>query len=270
VGGVPGAAGSGADAGGTAGQDGSADAADAGGPAGSDGAAGAGGAVGADAAAGADGAAGADASAGADGAADAAASVDADASTDADASADADGGGACPAASAVYETLTNGGFEAPAVGTASYLNIAPCAEPAAFGWAITTNNVDLVSNGVLGTTSTAFEGTQAVDLVGVGSTGGIKQSFRTTAGTTYTLGFAYANNAVSTTTASALVTLKSSAGNVLLTQTITHSTSTRSAADWKTLSMSFTAADGITTLTFETTVGGGNGGIVIDAVTVTP
>jgi hypothetical protein len=170
----------------------------------------------------------------------------------------------------VHDTLANGGFEAPSVGTASFLNFGPCAEPADFGWAVTTNNIDLVSNGVLGTTSMAYEGTQSVDLVGTGTTGGIKQSFKTTSGTTYTLGFAYANNPISTTTASALVTLKSSAGNVFLSQTITHNTSTRSAADWTLFNMTFMAADSTTTLTFENTVGATNGGIVIDAVTVAP
>jgi hypothetical protein len=170
----------------------------------------------------------------------------------------------------VHDTLTNGGFEAPAVGAANYLTIAPCAEPVDFAWAVTTNNADVVSNGYFGTSSVAYEGTQFADLVGYGGTGGIKQSFKTTPGMTYTLGFAYANNPISTTTASALVTLTSSTGNVFFSQTITHDTSTTSAADWTTFGMTFQAADGTTTLTFETTVGGNNGGILIDAVTVAP
>jgi len=61
----------------------------------------------------------------------------------------------CGSASTVHESLLKGGFEALAVGTAKYLSILPGAEPAELGRLVTTNNIDIASNGVLNTTSQA-------------------------------------------------------------------------------------------------------------------
>ena len=55
----------------------------------------------------------------------------------------------------MHESLLKGGFEALAVGTAKYLSILPGAEPAELGRLVTTNNIDIASNGVLNTTSQA-------------------------------------------------------------------------------------------------------------------
>jgi hypothetical protein len=84
--------------------------------------------------------------------------------------------------------LTNGGFEAPVAPTGSFMN-----EATSFpGWMVTTNNVDIVSGS--SPNPPAFEGSQYLDLVGTGSTGGIAQSFNTTVGQTYALSFEFANN----------------------------------------------------------------------------
>lgn len=163
--------------------------------------------------------------------------------------------------------LSNGSFESPNIGLVASLTIFAGSQPAGFFWTVTTNSVDIISNGVLGTTGTVLDGVQALDLVGFGSTGGISQLFPTTAGTQYMLSFAYANNPLSTSTASATVTLMDSA-NLLLSQSITHNTSIKSNFDWTLFSASFTGTGDPVTLAFNNTVGGNNGGIFLDAVSV--
>src|SRR6516164_7089339 len=83
--------------------------------------------------------------------------------------------------------LTNGSFETPVIESASFLDFGVGGEPAGFSWSVTTNTVDIVSNGFDG--GTADDGTQWLDLVGFGNTGGIKQTFATTPSQQYTLSF---------------------------------------------------------------------------------
>jgi hypothetical protein len=167
--------------------------------------------------------------------------------------------------------LVNGSFETPVIAPASFLDFGVGGEPAGFAWTVTTNTVDIVSNGVFGWTGTAFDDVQWLDLVGFGSTGGIKQTFVTTPGQQYTLLFAYGNNPGPgvPVPVSADVTVTSGA-NTLLNQSISHGTSTTSNFEWTPFSMSFTASGTSASLAFDETVGGANGGVFLDAVSINP
>jgi hypothetical protein len=163
--------------------------------------------------------------------------------------------------------LVNGSFETPVIPPATFLDFGIGGEPAGFAWTVTTNTVDIVSNGFLG--GTAFDGVQWLDLVGFGSTGGIEQTFVTTPGQQYTLFFAYANNPGPgvPVPVSADVTVTSGA-DTLLNQSISHGTSTTSGLDWTPFSMTLTATGTSATLAFDETVGGANGGVFLDAVSI--
>lgn len=174
---------------------------------------------------------------------------------------------AAAALSSQASLVVNGGFELPAVGASTFLNIGVGGEPAGFAWTVTTNDVDVFSNGVLSTTALAYEGVQALDLVGFGSTGGISQSFATVAGTSYRLRFAYGNNPISTGSASADVQVTDGATTLLATS-ITHASSTLADFDWDLFEATFTGTGGTVNLSFTNTVGGSNGGILLDAISV--
>lgn len=170
-------------------------------------------------------------------------------------------------APAARGALVNGGFETPAIGPATFQNIVVGAEPAGFAWTVTNDNVDLFSNGVLSTTAVAYEGVQALDLVGFGSAGGVSQSMSTTLGTTYRLRFAYANNPISTGGASARIDITDGA-TALLARSVTHATSTTSDFDWDLFEATFVGTGNAVTLRFVNTVGQNNGGVFLDAVSV--
>ena len=170
--------------------------------------------------------------------------------------------------------IQNGGFEDPSIAT-FYQNYGTQTNTPYSGtafdafWTVTSNNVDIVSgpNAPSGGVA-AYQGTQFLDLVGYGSTGGISQTFSTVIGQTYNLSFAYGNNPWSTNSAppSALVDITSS-GDVLST-IVAHDGSTASNINWTLYSGTFVAGSTITTLSFDTKVGGNNGGILLDAVSV--
>lgn len=165
--------------------------------------------------------------------------------------------------------ILNGSFETPVIAPASFQNIVVGGEPAGFDWTVVTNSVDLFSNGVGGFPGVvAYDGVQALDLVGFGSTGAIQQTFATVAGQQYNFFFAYANNPISTSTASADITITDGL-TPLLSQSITHNTSTTSNLDWTTLHLSFIATGTSATLLYNNTVGSNNGGILLDAVDIT-
>lgn len=168
----------------------------------------------------------------------------------------------CPAQSAIL----NGSFESPVIPNASFLNVVAGAEPSGFGWTVFTNNVDIFSLGVLGTTGPLADGNQGLDLVGFNTTGGIEQSFATILGQTYTLTFFYSNNPGSGA-ASAQVAVLDGA-NTLLNQTVSHSTATSTNFDWTSFSANFTATGTSAILRFTNTVGNNNGGILLDKIAV--
>lgn len=167
--------------------------------------------------------------------------------------------------------IANGSFEDPGITFPWYENFGTSTGDPNYagvgvnipGWTITTNNVDIVSD--LTSTPAAADGNQYLDLVGTGNSGGISsQAFTTVAGQTYTLSFAYGNNPWSTSTASALIQVLIDG----LSANITHDTSTTSAIDWTTFSMNFVGTGNPMTLSFLTTVGGNNGGVLLDDISV--
>jgi hypothetical protein len=164
------------------------------------------------------------------------------------------------AAFAGANLVANGGLETPSIATffVNYTTGSPVP-----GWAVTTNNVDIV-NGQFTPSgpAPAYEGQQYLDLVGYGATGAISQLISTVAGKTYRFSFAYSNNPWSTSTASADYAFGSATGSV------THSGSNATDLLWTTLAGSFTATSASTLVSFNETVGGNNGGVLLDAVTV--
>lgn len=167
-----------------------------------------------------------------------------------------------------HAAIVNGSFETPVISNATFLNVVGGAEPSGFGWSVVTNNVDIFSVGVLGLSGAVVDGNQGLDLVGFGSTGAIQQSFSTIPGQTYTLTFYYGNNPGSGAS-SALVTV-SDGGNTLLSETVSHSTSSGTDFDWTLFSNTFTASGTSALLRFDNTLGGNNGGILLDLVAVDP
>lgn len=168
--------------------------------------------------------------------------------------------------------VSNGSFEFPNTSPGTVMNINAGTEPAGFAWTVTTGNVDIVRNGFAGSAATAYDGAQMLDLVGSGSIGGISLLLPTAAGTQYTLSFAYANNPFNgPTTASASVSLLDGA-TPLFSESITHDASSTINYNWASFNRVFTGTGNPVTLAFDNTIAiaGGNGGILLDAISLTP
>lgn len=163
--------------------------------------------------------------------------------------------------------LVNGGFESPVINPAGYVQINLGGEPGGFGWTVTVNGVDIVENGLFGMSATMYQASQGLDLIALGSTGGVQQTFTTVPGLTYFLTFAYADNPFNAQPGAASVVVDDGF-STLLSDNIAHSNSTTTNLNWLTYSNSFVATGGSATLTFTTTSGGGSGGIFLDAVSV--
>jgi choice-of-anchor C domain-containing protein len=174
-------------------------------------------------------------------------------------------GGACAVPTPVPDSLANGGFESPVLmPPTTYVGIPQGFEPNGFAWTVPTGSVDLNRNWV---PAPAYEGAQYIDLVGTGTTGAISQSFQVVPGRTYTLTFAYANNPYNGPNPSAAVSV-SGCGQLLLSATVSHTTSSASNFDWTSFSRTFVANSSVATLEFTTIPGGELGGILLDAVAV--
>jgi Protein of unknown function (DUF642) len=170
-------------------------------------------------------------------------------------------------ASFAANLVQDGGFETPDIGDAWYQTFTSPFPIPVDSW--NPSNVDIVSSLGAPGNAPADQGLQYLDLVGTGldgtelSTGMISQTFGTVAGQTYTLSFAYANNPWSTSTASASVSVDGLSGSV------THDTSTTTDLNWLIYTNMFVATSSSATLTFMETVGANNGGVLLDAVSVT-
>lgn len=178
------------------------------------------------------------------------------------------------AATSVGASLLNGNFELPALAAPSWLVIAPGAEPAGFGWSV-IDDVDInyqgwtSGQGVL--SAPAKDGVQYLDVVAFGDSGGLQQTVDVVPGASYVLALSYGNNPITEPvqeTFSATVSARV-CGHTIFSETITHTTSTKSDFDWTAFSKAFVAPASIVTLEIVETVGGGNGGIMLDAVTLT-
>jgi choice-of-anchor C domain-containing protein len=157
--------------------------------------------------------------------------------------------------------IVNGGFEDPQIDT-FFVNFGSGLPD----WNVFVNNVDIVLQGKIGA-SAAFEGKQYLDLVGYGSTGGIEQSFATQIGKTYSLTFAYANNAFGGPT-NDTAEVDVFGASQLLTDFVNHSSSTTADLNWTIYTKTFVANSTSTRLSFNETVGGGNAGVLLDAISV--
>lgn len=168
--------------------------------------------------------------------------------------------------------LFNGGFEETALTEPGYLSIAANAAPEKFGWGVSADGVDVCRAGWAsgGTTvsGAAYEGQQYLDLVGYGSTGKITQVVAVTAGAEHTLRFAYANNPLSTKNAAARVKVSDCGGEVLLSQTFNHDTSTAEDLGWTIFEANITPKVSSVTLEIESTYSEGSGGILLDGITL--
>jgi Protein of unknown function (DUF642) len=172
-----------------------------------------------------------------------------------------------PCASLAANLILDGGFETPDIGDVWYQTFTSPFPTPLDSW--NPSNVDIVSSLGAPGNAPAYQGVQYLDLVGTGpdgtelSTGTISQTFGTVVGETYTLSFAYANNPWSTSTASASVSVDGLSGSV------THDTSTTADLNWLIYTNTFVATSSSATLTFTETVGANNGGVLLDAVSVT-
>jgi choice-of-anchor C domain-containing protein len=167
--------------------------------------------------------------------------------------------------------LLNGGFESPpSPGSASYLDYTSGQSiQTGGGWTVLDNSVDVVDDqGPYAITP--HSGSQLVDLVGVGSLGGIYQSFATTSGQSYSLTFWYGNNPTAGSAAAAVEVGDSAGSTTDFAGSVSHSGSTGSNVGWTEYTTSFAADSSLTYLSFDTTIGSNNGGIVLDDVVVSP
>jgi hypothetical protein len=171
--------------------------------------------------------------------------------------------------------LTNGDFESPDLGSSFLFDTTVIP-----GWSV-INTVDLTTSGCC---FAAFSGHQDVDLVGshpgaANPNGGLQQTFATTADQQYQLTFAYAHNYTASvspggaqiTSASANITVTSSSLTQLLLDSVTDSSAGSGLnPNWHIYTGSFTADSASATFEILNTIGGYNGGIYLDNVSISP
>lgn len=127
------------------------------------------------------------------------------------------------------------------------------------GWTVSQGNVDLVR-----TEWTSFAGSQSVDLVGR-ALGGLQQTFTTTPGSVYRLSFEYANNWFN---GGGTASVELIGQGTIFTDTVSHTNSTNANMNWLNYSTNFVANSNSTTLRFTALTSSGDGGVVIDNVSV--
>lgn len=155
----------------------------------------------------------------------------------------------------------NGPYTAQAPGFD--FNLTYNAVPAGFGWSVTENNVDLVSNSGNYTPYLGAGGTAILDLVGVGSSGAISQTLTTTAGRPYEVRINYTRN-------QALLD-PSWEGDVKTADVSFGGSSigTLNATDiWQIFKVRFTGTGTPSPFTIRQTAGGGWSGVALDNISV--
>jgi len=164
------------------------------------------------------------------------------------------------------DLILNGNFEQPATEAPEWYTVCP---PSGLqGWEVTAGTVDVVEvNNYFA--APAPSGAQCLDLDGTPGPATCIQSFATVPGATYELSFAYANNYVFASDASATVRVFDSSGNRLGPLVITHNSSARGNLDWQCYTNTFVATEAIASLEFISLSGpGALSGILLDAVAV--
>jgi formylglycine-generating enzyme required for sulfatase activity len=162
--------------------------------------------------------------------------------------------------------IVNGSFETPGV---ALFRTFSAGDRKLHPWVVGKIGVDVQSdkNGIA--VGRASNGSQYLDLDGTPGPGQITQSFPTTPGQEYELSFAYANNYPDQRRAAASVRIFDRSGDRLGPVTIGHDTSVRGQLDWSPFTARFVAGEQITSLEFDSKSTAGNGGILLDAVSVT-
>lgn len=165
-------------------------------------------------------------------------------------------GAAAPTVAA--NLIVNGGFEATGFGgTGSYYNIGSGGDhavPGDFGFTVSSNNVDIIANGVY-TAGLAGGGAYNLDLVGYGATGEISRSFATVLGKSYLVSLDYNQNGSGR---QAEVRIDGLAIGTLI-----------GSSTWQNFTTSFIGTGATVTFAVTNTVGGGNAGVVLDNISVT-
>ncbi len=164
------------------------------------------------------------------------------------------------ATAAQANLLINGGFEIP---NANYTLINPGTEPSGFGWAVTTNSVEVMDNAFFGGTFNAPEGTHSLDLVGINVGGGISQTFATQAGKSYRLSF-YTGNWVNTMSLAMSVI---NGASTILSQSYSRPGS-QSLVWQQETPLTFVATGSSATVSFQDTAGFDGNGMHLDGVDI--
>ncbi len=164
------------------------------------------------------------------------------------------------ASSAWAAPFTNGSFETgPAPGGFTTL---AAGSTSITGWTVLSTNIDYI-----GSHWVAQDGSRSLDLNG-SAIGGVAQTFDTTAGSTYTVGFWIAGNPDGLPTVKALT---ATAGSTTFSTTFDVSGHSKSSMGWELRTFDFVASAGTTTLSFVSTIGSPCCyGPALDNVTVTP
>jgi choice-of-anchor C domain-containing protein len=147
------------------------------------------------------------------------------------------------ASGALAAPFTNGSFESASVNPGSGWLTLASGSTQIDGWEVFGGTIDYI-----GTYWQAADGNRSVDLNGNGGPSGIRQTFDTTAGTTYLINFALAGNPDGAP-ATKTVEVQSGAFSQLFTFTIPAGT-THANMNWQYHSLLFTAASGLSTVSF--------------------
>lgn len=157
--------------------------------------------------------------------------------------------------------LVNGSFEQGTTIAPAVFKYLPAGNTGVTGWTITGDSIDYI-----GSLWQASDGTRSLDLSG-NAAGGVKQTFATVVGTSYTVAFDLAGNV---TQAPSIKSVRASAGSVTQDFTFDITGHTLGNMGWTTHSFSFTATSTTTTLAFSSLNGTSASGPALDNVSVNP
>lgn len=169
--------------------------------------------------------------------------------------------------------IVNGSFEQPVIN--ADFEVFSTGTQGILGWTITSNDVDIVRDNILGTNLQAHDGGQWIDLNGF-SRGIIAQFFETTIGQHYALQFFYSDNPFNNGLGPQLgiektanFTVRDASFALITNGEFSHSTATASTADWLDSGLIyFTATSAQTRLAFSGDVDSLSTGIFLDSVSV--
>jgi choice-of-anchor C domain-containing protein len=150
--------------------------------------------------------------------------------------------------------IINGSFEQPGTGGNTFNG----GSTAIAGWTVTGANVDYIPT----STWQAAHGSFSLDLNGF-NTGGVKQTFATVPGQTYTLGFELSQNNLGTSS-----TVRVAAGSTVKDYVFNLDTTAPNDMKWQGQTFTFTATGNSTDLSFTSLNAGANGPALDNVVSV--